>query len=461
MHKPAEWCVTFTAIFVFALSSGLHAQEPKKPKRIGTTARKKQSKAQEKESGAAALQNWPSFRGPNAAGVADGDALPTEWDVSAKDNLKWMTEIPGLGLSSPVIWGKRLFVTTAIGGSSDLKVGLYGDIEPVKDDSVHSFWLYCLDKKTGKVLWKEKSYEGVPKVKRHTKASHANCTAATDGKHVVAFYGSEGLYCYDMAGKLIWKKDLGLLDAGFYMVPKAQWGFGSSPIIHEGLVIVQCDVQKGSFLAAFDVKTGDEKWKQERDEVPTWGSPTIVESGKKKQVVVNGYKHIGGYSLDDGKQLWRLKGGGDIPVPTPVVGHGLIFITNAHGQLAPIYAIKPMAKGDVSLNGNDTSNSGVAWAKLREGGYMQTPLVYGDHLYVCRDNGVLSCYDAKTGEQRYKQPPPSPATARSTLRAKKATSMSSRPVRHSSYWRRIRWARSAWPLPRSPRGRSSSAAKST
>lgn len=405
MYLNAMRLFALTTIVGLAITTGLQAQEKKKSaqKKPGATARQKQpGKAAQQSSKAA---NWPSFRGPNAAGVADGHALPTEWDVPEKDNVKWMTEVPGLGLSSPVVWGKRLFVTTAVGGegSTGLKVGLYGNIDPVEDDSVHQFLLFCLDKKTGKILWSQQAFKGVPKIKRHTKASHANCTPATDGKHVVAFFGSEGLYCYDMEGKLLWKKDLGLLDSGYYVVPKAQWGFGSSPIIADGLVVVQCDVQKGSFLAALDVKTGEEKWRQERDEVPTWGSPTIVERGKKKQVVVNGYKHIGGYSLDDGKQLWKLKGGGDIPVPTPVVAHGLIFITNAHGQLAPIYAIKPTAKGDVSLSGGDTSNEGVAWAKLREGGYMQTPLVYGDHLYVCRDNGVLSCYDAKTGDQLYKQ----------------------------------------------------------
>lgn len=393
MHSKTWRIIALTTILGMTITDRLGAQQPKKEKK-----RTESSVPKEKKS-----TNWPSFRGPNAAGVADGYSLPEEWDIAEKEDIKWSTEIPGLGHSSPVIWGKRLFVTTAVGGSSDLKVGLYGDIAPVEDDSVHSYYLYCLAKKNGKVLWKQKCHEGVPKIKRHTKATHANSTPATDGKHVIAFFGSEGLYCYDMDGKPLWKKDLGVLDSGYYVVPTAQWGFGSSPIIHDGLVIVLCDVQKGSFVAAFDVGTGEQKWKTERDDVPTWGTPTVVESGKTKQVVVNGYKHIGGYALATGRQLWKLKGGGDIPVPTPVLGRDLIYITNAHGNLAPIYAIKPTANGDISLKGGETSNAGIAWARLRDGGYMQTPLVYGDYLYVCRDNGVLSCFEAASGKELYKK----------------------------------------------------------
>ncbi len=349
--------------------------------------------------------DWPQFRGPNASGLAEGYPTPTTWEVEAKHNLLWKTPIPGLGHSSPTIWGDRLFVTTAISGNAqaELKVGLYGDVTPVNDDTVHRWLALCLDKKTGRIVWQQTAHSGVPRIKRHTKATHANSTMATDGRHVVAFLGSEGLFCYDFAGKLLWKKDFGPLDAGWYFMPGAQWGFGSSPVIHNGVVFIQCDVQKGSFVAALDVKDGRELWRTPRNEVPTWGTPTVLGSGESAQVVVNGYKHIGAYHARTGAELWKLKGGGDIPVPTPVAGHGLVFITNAHGLMAPIYAIKTTATGDISLKPEETRNDHIAWMTPRDGGYMQTPLVVGDYLYVCRDNGVLSCYNAKTGERLYQE----------------------------------------------------------
>jgi len=355
--------------------------------------------------GNAPAANWPSFRGANAAGVGDGSAAPASWNVPEKKGVLWKTPVPGLGHSSPVVWGDRVFVTTALSGKPDagLKVGLYGDIAPVQDDTPHEYRVYCLDRKTGKILWERTAYKGVPKVKRHTKATHANSTAATDGRNVVAFFGSEGLYCYDPSGNLRWKKDFGLLDSGFFMVPDAQWGFASSPVIHGNRVLIQCDVQKGSFVAALDLKDGREVWRTARADVPTWGTPTVCTEGGRAQVVVNGWKHIGGYDLKTGKELWRMTGGGDIPVPTPVVGQGLIFITNAHGRMSPVYAVRPTAAGDITLEGTAQSNAHVAWSVPRGGAYMQTPLVYGDYLYNCRDNGVLTCYEAKTGKQVYQE----------------------------------------------------------
>ena len=348
--------------------------------------------------------HWPSFRGPSASGVAEGFATPVEWDAATSKNIQWKTPIPGLGHSSPIIWGDKVFVTTAISGQANppLKVGLYGNIAPVQDDTVHRWVIYCLDKKTGKILWEKTAYEGVPKVKRHTKATHANSTPATDGKHVVAFFGSEGLYCYDMEGELKWKKDFGLLDSGYYVVPQAQWEFGSSPVIHKRRVYIQCDVQGESFLAAYKTKDGSEVWRTPRDEVPTWSTPTIYEKGRKTQVIVNGYKHIGGYDAKNGQALWWLRGGGDIPVPTPILGKGLVYITNAHGGGAPMYAIAPKAKGDLSLDEGVSTSEYVIWSDRRSGAYMQTPILYGDYLYTCRDSGLVICYDAKTGRRIYR-----------------------------------------------------------
>lgn len=341
--------------------------------------------------------NWPSFRGAFARGVADGFATPVSWNVAGAKNVKWKTAIPGLAHSCPVVWGDRVFVTTAVGAKAEpeLKVGMYGDVRPVRERDVHAWKVYCLDKSSGQILWERTAHTGVPKVKRHPKSSHANSTPATDGKHVVVFFGSEGLYCYDLAGKLLWQKDFGVLNSCFFRMPSAQWGFASSPIINRGRVIVQCDVQKSSFLAAFDVVTGQEIWRTPRDEVPTWSTPTVHESDGQTQIIVNGFKHIGGYDFETGKELWRLRGGGDIPVPTPIISHGLTFITNAHGRMSPIYAIRTTAKGAIS------ESDSVAWSHRRAGSYMPTPIVYGDYLYVCRDRGAVTCYRADTGKKVY------------------------------------------------------------
>ncbi len=348
---------------------------------------------------------WPQFRGTGARGIAEGHATPTTWDAESGENIRWKTAIPGLGHSSPVIWGDRIFLTTAISGKAkpELKVGRYGDIASVKDSTVHRFDVLALDRESGKLLWRQTAHTGKPIIKRHTKASHANSTPATDGKHVVAFFGSEGLFCYDMDGKLLWKKDLGTLDSGYYLAPKAQWGFGSSVSLHDGMILIQADVQKESFLAAYRVEDGSEIWRTQRSDVPTWSTPTVHRDAKRSQVIVNGWKHIGGYDLATGKELWKMKGGGDIPIPTPYVAHDLIFLTSAHGGGIPVYAIKTSATGDIALKEDATSNEHVAWSEPRGGSYMPTSIVLGDYLYVLRDSGILSCYEARTGVLQYKE----------------------------------------------------------
>ena len=349
--------------------------------------------------------DWPQFRGISATGISEGTPTPSAWNVAAGTNVLWKTAVPGLGLSSPVVWGDQLFVSTAISGNKDasVKPGLYGDIKSVTDDTPHEWRVYALNKKTGAILWQQTAHTGVPKIKRHTKNSHANSTLATDGERLVAFFGSEGVYTYDLKGKLLWRKDLGVLDAGYYVEPEAQWETGSSPVIHDGVVIIQADVQKGSFLAAFDAATGRELWRAPRADVPTWGTPTVHVVKGQPQVIVNGMRHAGAYDLKTGKEVWKLSGGGDIPVPTPVVSEGLVYITNAHGTMSPVYAIRDTASGDISLAEGASSNTGVAWSYTRDGGYMCTPLVYRGLVYIVRYNGILTVYDAKTGERKYQE----------------------------------------------------------
>ena len=350
-------------------------------------------------------KQWPSFRGYMARGFVDRQNTPEEWNIETGQNILWSRAIPGLGHSCPVIWDDKVFITTAVSGSGEdyLKIGLYGDIDMVDDESVHQFKVYCLDKTSGEIIWEEVAHEGIPITKRHTKSSHANATPATDGKHLVVFFGSEGLYCYSLAGALLWKKDLGRLNAGPYSEENVEWGFGSSPIIHQNRIILQCDVLEGAFLASFDIETGNEIWRTERDEVATWATPTMLEGYGPSQIIVNGWKHMGGYDFLTGKDVWKMSGGGDAPVPAPVVAHDLIFINNAHGRYSPIYVVKPDAQGDITLGNEETTNPYIVWSIKRGGAYMQTPLIYGEYLYNLQGNGSLTCYKATTGEQIYKE----------------------------------------------------------
>lgn len=348
--------------------------------------------------------SWPSFRGAFARGFDDSHPLPDSWNVATGENILWKTPIDGLAHSSPVIHGDRIYLTTATKeGEAELRVGLYGDVRPVQDDSIHQFKVICLNRADGAILWEKTAWEGVPEIKRHPKGSHAASTPATDGRHVVAFFGSEGLYCYTSDGQLKWSKDFGTLDSGFFMMPDAQWGFASSPVIFDDKVIVQCDVQEGSFVAALDLATGEEIWRTPRQEEPTWSTPTIHVAKGRTQIICNGWKHIGGYDLLTGRELWKLVGGGDIPVPTPVVAGDLIYITNAHGRMAPIYAIRTDAQGTLEAPPDGSGNQHIAWAYARRGNYMQTPLIYKGLAYFCSDAGILSCYDAATGEQHYRE----------------------------------------------------------
>jgi outer membrane protein assembly factor BamB len=350
----------------------------------------------------AGAANWPQFRGSGARGVDESQASPTNWNVATGANIRWQTPLPGLAHASPVVWGDRVYIATAVKpGKAELKVGLYGDITPLEEKESHQWRLLALDRATGKILWNTLAHEGVPRAKRHPKASPCNSTPATDGSRIAAIFGSEGLFCFDTAGKLVWQKDLGPMDSGFYVVPSAQFGFGSSPIIAEGKVIVLCDVQTNSFLAAFALADGKEVWRSARQDVPTWGTPTVVETPGRKQIAVNGWHGSGGYDLATGRNLWHLDGGGDVPVPTPVFAHGLIYLTSAHGRYAPMRAVRAEAAGDITPGDPGQTNTAIAWAHAKRGNYMQTPIVVGDLLFGCTDAGMVTCFDAATGAVHY------------------------------------------------------------
>jgi outer membrane protein assembly factor BamB len=353
----------------------------------------------------ASARPWPSFRGLEATGVADGQHPPIHWDAHKGTNVRWKTPIPGLAHSSPVVWGQQLFVTTAVSSDPqpEFKAGnLGGSGASAKDESRHSWRVYCLDKRDGKALWEKVAIEEVPRFKRHIKASHANCTPATDGKHLIAYFASEGLYCYDYDGNLLWKQSLGAVDAGAFNDPDMQWGAASSPIIYKNLVIIQCDRSKDSFIAAYDLGTGKQLWSTPRDELPGWATPTIVDGPIRVELVTNGTKYARGYDPLTGKELWRLGPNSEITVPTPIAAQGLIFIASGYHPIQPIHAVHPGASGDISPRADGSAGPYVEWTKNRGGPYQPTPLAYGPYLYACANSGMLTCFEARTGKMLYK-----------------------------------------------------------
>ena len=349
--------------------------------------------------------SWPSFRGPQASGVAEKQNLPDRWDIKTGENILWRTPIPGLAHSSPVVWGNQIFVTSAI--SSDPKAtfrpGLYGDGDASKDRSQHRWMVYAIDKRTGKISWERVAYQGEPVDKRHIKSTYANSTPATDGRIVVAWFGSQGVYAYDVKGRLLWKVDLGRLDLGAYDIPTYEWGPASSPIIWNNLVILQCDTQTDSFLLALDAATGKTAWKTDRDEIPSWGTPTIVNTESGPVLVTNASNFIRGYDPRTGKELWRLGGSSKITAPTPIFGEGVFVVASGRAPERPIFVVKSGAHGDLTLPDGKTASDAIVWSKTGRGSYMPTPLVYKGILYVLANNGTFDAYNLKTGAELYRQ----------------------------------------------------------
>lgn len=352
-----------------------------------------------------AAANWPSFRGPNASGVAEGQNLPDTWNAKTGENILWRTSIPGLAHSSPIVWGNRVYVTSAV--SSDPKAtfrpGLYGDGDASKDRSTHKWTIYALDKNTGKVVWERVAFEGEPREKRHIKATYANSTPATDGRIVVAWFGSQGVYAYDVKGKFLWKVDLGRIDLGAYDVPTFEWGSASSPIIWKDLVILQCDTQTDSFIVALNANTGETVWKTDRDELPSWGTPTVATTSKGEELIANASNYIRGYDPRTGKELWRLGKSSKITAPTPIFADDILVVASGRGPERPIFVVKAGARGDLTLPDGKTTSDSIIWSRTGRGSYMPTPLIYKGLLYVLANNGTFDAYNLKTGDEVYRQ----------------------------------------------------------
>ncbi|QQS48528.1 MAG: PQQ-binding-like beta-propeller repeat protein [Acidobacteriota bacterium] len=352
-----------------------------------------------------AAGSWPSFRGPQASGIASGQNLPEYWNGKTGEHILWKTPIPGLGHSSPVVWGDRVFVTTAVSSDrqASFRPGLYGDGDASKDRSHHRWMIHAIDKKTGKIVWERTAFEGEPVDKRHIKSTYASSTPATDGRIVVAWFGSQGVYACDVKGNFLWKVDLGRMDLGAYDIPTYEWGPASSPVIWNDLVILQCDTQADSFILALKAATGEIAWKTERDELPSWGTPTVATTPAGPELVTNASNFIRGYDPGTGKELWRLGRSSKITAPTPVYSDGLFVVASGRAPERPIFVIRPGSRGDLTLEEGQTSSKSIVWSRSGRGSYMPTPLIYEGILYVLANNGVFDAYDLKTGEEIYRQ----------------------------------------------------------
>jgi outer membrane protein assembly factor BamB len=336
---------------------------------------------------------WPAFRGAHGSGVAASATPPLSWSIASGANVAWRTAIPGLGHSSPIVWDNLVFLTTAISSDTraqSLALGDRGGIDPANDVGPQQWQLLAVDRYSGSIVWSRTVHRGIPRVKRHAKASHSSATPATDGRVVVAMLGSEGLYAFDLNGKQLWHRDLGPLAVGLADDPAYEWGPASSPVIHGDTVIVQNDRYKDSYLMALELHTGKELWRASREERPSWATPLVHEHQGRAIVVVVSPLFVRGHDLRTGQELWRLADpDGQVKVSTPIAAGELAIVTGGWPSAAkPIMAVR-------------VRDGSVAWRHERGSPYTTTPLVYDGILYVLTDNGILSTYDVATGQRIY------------------------------------------------------------
>ena len=339
---------------------------------------------------AEALRYWPQWRGPLATGVAPQADPPVEW--SEGRHVRWKLALPGKGHSTPIIWGDRVFLTAAVpfGDKAD---PVY-DNAPGSHDNLpvtqhHQFAVLAVSRREGKILWTKTVRKEFPHEGGHQTGSLASNSPVTDGERLFAFFGSRGLYCFDLNGEAKWQKDLGKMQT------LHGHGEGSSPVVHGGLLIVNWDHEGDSFLYAFDTRTGQERWKVARDDKTSWSTPLVVEHGGKRQVIISATKRVRGYDLGTGRLLWECAGLSRNVVSSPVAGAGMVFAANSYDWQAMLAIRLAGAKGDIT----DTDH--VAWKLNRLTPYVSSPLLYDDTLYFVRHNqNVLSRLEPSTGKPR-------------------------------------------------------------
>ena len=346
-------------------------------------------------------RNWPQFRGLHASGIGDGIDTPTTWDLETGEGVIWQTPLPGLGNSSPVVWGERVFVTTAIaeGVEQKLRTGLTGSSDSVDESVEHSWRVLAFDKRTGERMWDTEVGRAVPLTKRHFKATQASSTPATDGEHLVVVFPTAGLACLGLDGTLHWKHELGGLNAGSFNSPSIEWGYASSPIIHGGRVILQVDIHEGPYLAAWDLETGEQVWRTERDVAPSWATPTVARGPEAEELIVNG-STIHGYDPGTGEELWSLGPTSELVIATPIAADGVAYVSAGYPPAKPIYAVRLGARG--VIDGKADGDGALEWSHSRGGAYMPSPLLYRGLYYVVHHNGRIVAYEAASGTAVYK-----------------------------------------------------------
>lgn len=344
-----------------------------------------------------AEDNWPQFRGPGSSGVgADHPGLPEVW--SATRNVTWKIPIPGMGWSCPVVWGERIFLTSVLNTteSEEPQKGLYFGGERGDATTEHKWVVYCIDRNSGDILWERVAHQGVPPGGRHIKNTFASETPAVDGDRVYAYFGNTGLFAFTHEGELVWSRNWPAVRI------QANWGTASSPVLHEGKLIVVNDNEDQSYLEVLDSKTGETIWRKDRDEKSNWSTPFVWVNDLRTEIVTPGSGTVRSYDLD-GNLLWTLKGMSKITVGTPFAGEGLLYITSGFvmDKNRPVYAVRPGASGDISIEEGKSSNEFIAWSQPKAAAYIPSALLYDGLLYVLLDGGFLACYDAKTGEEVY------------------------------------------------------------
>jgi len=343
--------------------------------------------------------NWPGWYGPGGLGISDLKDFPARWDMSR--NVRWKVAIPGLGHSSPIVWGNRVFVTTAVSddpGADDWAKG-FPQQQRSPDTAKISWQVLCIDRDTGKIIWTKTAIHGTPVNFRHLKNSYASQTPVTDGTHVYAFFGDQGMYCYDFEGNLIWSRDLG----NFKM--RAEWGTASSPVLYENLVIQTCDQETGeSFIVALDKETGRTVWKQDREELSSWSTPFLYLEGNRPELIVNATTAIRSYDPATGKLLWQCRGPAtSITAPAPIASNGLILVSSGfvRDRVRPITAFIPGAAGDITLKEGESKSDAIAWRQDLAAPYIPSPVADKEYIYVLYDMGFFACYEVKTGREVY------------------------------------------------------------
>ena len=365
---------------------------------------------------AAENDNWPSFRGANALPIAEDDPrLPATW--SPTENVVWKTPVDGLGWSSPVIWGDRIFLTTVVsdGESQEPRMGLYfpyGSPETYDDDprfeapkpgelmereeDIHHWLVHAFDFETGQLVWTSEVNVGEPQFDRHLKNTFASSTPVTDGERLYAYFGNLGVFALDMAGNVVWERRFDPTET------RLGWGPAASPVLHDDTLFIVNDNDEQSFVVALDTESGTEQWRVDRDEGTNWSTPFVWQHDARTELVTAGSDQVRSYDLD-GNELWRFSGLNTISIPQPFSANGLLYVTSGYvgDAVKPVFAIKPGAQGDITLQDDQRSSDAVVWYQEGAGPYHPTPLVYGDYYFTLLDQGFYTVHDAHTGEEQY------------------------------------------------------------